>query len=351
MSVDMQAPLVTPANRGKQIIKQLIFLGLAVVLLWACFRNTNFPQLWLEMQKIDMYWMAGVCVVAVLSHLVRAWRWTILLRPLADKPVSMWNAFCAIMIGYAVNIAVPRGGEVARVVSIAKTEKLPWVGVVPTMFIDRLLDIAMLVFLLGVTLVLLPADIRASMAWLVPAGVALCVATVVGLGVLPFVGRIMKKAVTIEAIHSRLPDKISGTVAQLAEQFDRGTGSLRNPVGLPGIAILSLAIWGLYFIDFYMGFLSFGMIPQIDLSHALIVFSIGSASIVVPTPGSLGTYHLAISQALQQVCQIEAARATAFVTVFHAVTFVLVVCVVAAVCFLIQQGTRKDSPDGKNTDR
>jgi uncharacterized protein (TIRG00374 family) len=351
MSADVQAPLVTPASRGKQIIKQLVFLGLALVLLWLAFRNTNFPQLWLEMQKIDMFWMAMVCIVAVLSHLVRAWRWTILLRPLAEKPVSIWNSFCAIMIGYAVNIAVPRGGEVARVVSIAKTENLPWVGVVPTMFIDRLLDIAMLVMLLGITLVLLPPEIRESMTWLVPAGIALCAATIIGMGLLPFVGHLMKHAVKIPAIHSRLPDKVTGAVSQLADQFDLGTGSLRNPVGLPGIALLSLGIWALYFVDFYFGFLAFGMVPQIDFSHALIIFSIGSASVVVPTPGSLGTYHLAISQALQKVSQIEPARAGAFVTVFHAVTFVLVVCVVAAVCFLIQQGTRKDSPDGKNTDR
>jgi glycosyltransferase 2 family protein len=96
---------------------------------------------------------------------------------LAEKPVGLWNAFCAVMYGYAVNIAVPRGGEVARIVSIAKTEKLPWIGVVPTMFIDRLLDIAMLVLLIGITLVLLPPEFRNSMQWMVPAGVALCSGT------------------------------------------------------------------------------------------------------------------------------------------------------------------------------
>lgn len=351
MNVEMQAAVVAPANRGKQAVKQIILLGLALVLMWLAFRNTNLPQLWAEMQKINLTWMVAVCAIAVLSHFVRAWRWTILLRPLADRPIGMWNSFCAVMIGYAVNIAVPRGGEVARVVSISKSEGLPWVGVVPTMFIDRLLDIAMLVMLLGVTLVLLPPGIRNSMAWLVPAGGTLCAMTVIGLGVLPFVGRILQKMVTIDAVKSRLPDKVEDMLVRMAEQFDLGTRSLRNPVGLPAIALLSFAIWTCYFASFYCGFVAFGMVPQIDLSRALTIFSVGSVSVIVPTPGALGTYHLAISQALQQVCGFETARATAFVTVFHAVTFVLVVCVVAAVCFLIQQAMRKDIPDGKNTDR
>jgi glycosyltransferase 2 family protein len=351
MNVEMQAPVSQPGDRGKQIVKQLILLALAGALLWLAFRNTNFSELWREVQKVNMAWLVALSAVCVVSHVIRAWRWTILLRPLAEKPVGLWNAFCAVMYGYAVNIAVPRGGEVARIVSIAKTEKLPWIGVVPTMFIDRLLDIAMLVLLIGITLVLLPPEFRNSMQWMVPAGVALCVATVLGLGLLPFVGRILKKILVHPIVHSRLPDKVRLKLTELADEFDRGTGALRNPVGLPGIAFLSLAIWACYFVSMYLGLLAFDMLPQIDLSQALIAFSVGSASVIVPTPGALGTYHLAISQTLQQVSHIEAARATAFVTVFHAVTFVLVVCVVAAVCFLIQQAARKDSPDGKDTDR
>ena len=350
MSADVQAQPAA-ANRGKQIIKQAILLAVALVFLWLAFRGTDLRQLWVEVQRVDMPWIWALCAVAIVSHFIRAWRWTLLLRPLSDHPIGLWNSFCAVMVGYAVNIAVPRGGEVARVISISKSERLPWVGVLPTMFIDRLLDIAMLVLLLGVTLAMLPPELREQMHWLVPGGIALCAATVVGLGLLPFVGRIMKHLVTIDPLRSRLPDKVKDTALKLADEFDRGTSSLRNPVGLPAIALLSLAIWACYFLSFYLGLLAFRLQNTIDLSHGLIIFSVGSVSVIVPTPGSLGTYHLAVSQALQQVSHLEPARATAFVTVFHAITFVLVVCVVAAICFLIQQATRKDSADGENTNR
>jgi glycosyltransferase 2 family protein len=323
--------------RAKQVLKQLIGLALAGLFLWLAFRNTNFAELWQHMRSIDLGWVLLLSVVAVVSHWLRALRWTIMLKPLAHKPVSVWNAFCAVMIGYAVNIAVPRGGEVARVVSISKTENLPWVGVLPTMLIDRLLDIAMLVFLVGITMVMLPADIRESLGWLVPTGGALCLATIVGLALLPVSGTLLKRIAAIDMVSKRMPDKVAALVSRLADEFDRGTGSLRNPVGLPGIALLSFLIWGSYFLTFYIGLFAFHLERQIDLSRALIIFTMASVSMLVPTPGSLGTYHYAVSQSMQKISHIDPAQSTAFATVLHGVTFVLVICAVAAICFIVQQ--------------
>ncbi len=342
--MNAQLPATTAAaSPAKQALKQMVGIALAGLFLWLAFRNTNFQELWQHMQNISMSWMVAVLMLAVLSHLARAWRWTIMLRPLAQKPISLWNAFCAVMVGYAVNIAVPRGGEVARVLSISKTENLPWVGVLPTMLIDRLLDVAMLAFLLGTTLVMLPIDIRESMKWLVPTGAVLCVMTVVGLLVLPLAGKIMKWLLAVQAIRARMPDKVFDMVTSLSEQFDLGTGSLRNPSGLFLIALLSVAIWSLYLLTFYSALAAFDLHSRLDISHILIVFTIGSVSMLIPTPGGFGSYHYAVSESLQKIGHIGAAQATAFATVFHAVTFVLVVGIVAAVCFLVQQGANRSN--------
>lgn len=340
MNTQLPIAAETP-SAAKQALKQLVGIGLAAFFLWLAFRNTNFAELGQHMQNINMGWMALVVVLCVLSHLVRAWRWTIMLRPLAERPIGLWNAFCAVVIGYAVNIAVPRGGEVARVVSICKTENLPWVGVLPTMLIDRLLDVAMLVFLLGTTLVMLPVDIRESMKWLVPTGAALCVATIVGLLVLPMTGKIIKRLLAVKVVRGRLSDNVFEKASGLSEQFDLGTGSLRNPAGLSVIALLSVGVWGIYFLTFYVCLLAFNLSSQIDLAHVLIIFTIGSVSMLIPTPGGFGSYHYAVSESLQKIGHIIPAQATAFAMVVHAVTFVLVVGVVAAVCFLVQQAANR----------
>lgn len=342
MNVELPA-VAKPESRAKQVFKQLFGLTLALLFLWLAFRNTNFNELRQHMQNISLPLMTALSAVGIFSHWLRAWRWTIMLKPVAGRNVGIWNAFCAVMIGYAVNIAVPRGGEVARVVSICKTERIPWVGVLPTMFIDRLLDVAMLVFLLGITMVMLPIDIRETITWLVPTGIALCAATVIGLVMLPMAGAIINRLMAIEKLRARMPDKVAERVTQLSEQFDRGTSSLRDPIGLAGIAVLSFVIWAAYFVSFYLGIMAFNMTSLIDLSHALIIFSIASVSVLVPTPGSLGTYHYAITQAMQKISNVGAAQAAAFAAVFHAVTFVLIVCLVAALCFILQQNSNNSS--------
>ncbi|MEO6293715.1 MAG: lysylphosphatidylglycerol synthase transmembrane domain-containing protein, partial [Burkholderiaceae bacterium] len=147
----MQAPVDTAAQ-PKNFAKQLLIAVLALGLLWFAFRGTDLNELWRYSQTVKPLPVILMVLVGIFGNFLRAYRWTILLRPLSATPVSQFNSFYAVSMGYAVNIAVPRGGEIVRLLSICKSEKLPWAGVLPTMLIDRLLDVAFLVALFGVTL-------------------------------------------------------------------------------------------------------------------------------------------------------------------------------------------------------
>jgi glycosyltransferase 2 family protein len=329
----------------KQAVKQAIGLGLAALFLWLSFRNVNMLEVWQRMQALNPIWVVGVCCSALVSHWIRAVRWVIMLQPLADnnplresgtRKISTWNAFCAVIIGYAVNIAVPRGGEVARVVSICKTEQLPWAGVLPTMLIDRLLDFAMLVLLVGTALVMLPEGIKSQVTWLVPAGAFLCAATLIGLLLLPKLGVIARAVLGWSFVARLIPEKIQTTIKALTDQFEEGTACLGKPTAFPAIGGLTFLMWGFYFLNMELMLYAFGMQNVVDPVRCLMVFAIGSVGVVVPTPGSVGTYHLCASQALNMVAGIKPTEAMAFVTAFHAVSFVFIVCLAAAVCFMVQ---------------
>jgi uncharacterized membrane protein YbhN (UPF0104 family) len=67
-----------------------------------------------------------------------------------------------------------------------------------------------------------------------------------------------------------------------------------------------------------------------------MVFTIGSAGVLVPTPGSVGSFHLLVSKSLVMVAHVDQDLALAVATTLHLLTFVLVICVVAGVCFLAQ---------------
>lgn len=335
-----------PPKPTNSWVKQALSLGLGGLFLWLSFRNTDFATLWDRVQHLNVTWLWVIVVVSLISHWLRALRWVIMLQPLAEHKISVWNSFCAVMIGYLVNIAIPRGGEVARVISISKSESIPWAGVVPTMFIDRLLDVAMLVLLIGITLIMLPSDIKEHITWLVPSGVAMCAATVVGLFLLPKSGLIIKAIVGQPVVKDRLPPRIVTMALHLGEQFDRGTKSLSDPVKFPAIGLLSIAIWFCYWLNFYCCVFAFDLQSKIDISRSLMMFTIGSVGVLVPTPGSVGTYHYAVSQAMTLIGGIDPATALAFATVVHALSFVVLTAIVGAICIAVQSITVKRNQGG-----
>lgn len=332
-------PATEKPSAGKQAMKQLIGLAIAGVFLYFAFKDSDFNKLLFYVKSLDVTFLGLVCLTGLVSHILRAVRWVILLSPLSDKRVSLWNSFCAIMYGYAVNIVIPRGGEVARLVSISKTENIPWAGVLPTMFIDRLLDIAMLVMLLGITMTVLPLK-EMNMPYLVPAGWSMCAATVAGLIALPFVGGIIRALTNMPALEGRLPAPIMLKVTELSKQFDLGTKSLTNAMNLPSIGLLSFGIWTCYWLNLYLMAWAFHLSDKVDVAKSLIVFTVGSVGVLVPTPGSVGSYHLLTSQALQKLTQIDSDQALAFATVLHFISFVVMACIPAAVCFAIQSMRR-----------
>jgi glycosyltransferase 2 family protein len=326
-------------KQGKQLGKQLIGLVVAGLFLYFAFKDCDFNKLLGYIQQLDLGFLALVCLAGLISHVLRAIRWVILMSPLSTRGVSIWNAFCAVMYGYAVNLVIPRGGEVARIVAISKSDNIPWAGVLPTMFIDRLLDVAMLVMLLGITITVLPLG-ELNAPWLAPAGLSLCVATVAGLIALPFTGKIIRAVTALPVVQSKLPPHIMEKVAELSQQFDLGTKSLTNWVNLPAIAFLSFGIWTCYWLNLYLMAIAFHLGSVLDIAKSLVVFTIGSVGVLVPTPGSVGSYHLLVSQGMQSMIHIDKDQALAFATVLHFICFVVVICIPAAICFGVQSSRR-----------
>lgn len=322
------------------LVKKGLAFVFAAVLLWLAFKDADFAKIWAYASQTKPVFVGLLIASAIFSHFLRAFRWTFLLAPLKaqGEKVGLFNSFYAVMLGYAVNVAIPRGGEVARLVAITKDERLPWAGVLPTMLIDRMLDLAMLVFLLGGTLLVLPADILKDIPWLVPGGISMLVATVAGLGLLPFAGAILQRILALSLVKDKVPGGLLAKLTDLAGQFDTGTQSLKSPVKYPIIAGLSVLIWFFYWLNFYLMIFAFGLEGIIDATKCLIVFTIGSVGVLVPTPGSVGSFHFLVTKGLTMTGGINADQALAFATVLHFVAFIVATCVPAFVLFVMKRG-------------
>ena len=106
-------------------------IALTALLLWLSLRGLTLGEgenrtdfLWQAWQNANKGYLGLMAVVAILSHLLRAERWRMLLVPTGNK-VGLTNSFLSLMIGYLVNLAVPRGGEVSRCYNLYKLEKTP----------------------------------------------------------------------------------------------------------------------------------------------------------------------------------------------------------------------------------
>lgn len=337
-----EAQAAEPMKQGKQPVwKLLVALLLGAGLLFFAFRGIDFDKMMHYMQEINPLYLVLIFVIGILGHFLRALRWIILLKPVAERNVSLWNSFYAVILGYAVNVVIPKGGEVVRLVEMSRLEKLPWAAVAPTLLIDRLLDVALLALLVGMTLTVLPQSVLETVPWLVPGGVGMVVAATIGMVLLPKLSAIVRWFMNIEFIKKALPEKVSSILTEKLNEFEVGTKCLTNPVTFPIIAFLSAAIWACYWVSFYLMLFAFNMQAMVSATDCLITFTIGTLSNFVPTPGAAGGFHLLVQQGLMINGQVNKEQALAYATVLHIMNYIIVSCVTAAVCVLVQSFKKK----------
>ncbi|MBR6491298.1 MAG: flippase-like domain-containing protein [Bacteroidales bacterium] len=126
----------------KDIVKFVIFIGIAVLIVWLFWRQLSpeeISQMSDSFRNANYWWLLPALGFGVLSHILRAWRWRMLLYPLGYKP-KMWNMIFSVSIAYFANLAIPRIGEVARCGILAKYEKIPLAKSLGTVITERAID-------------------------------------------------------------------------------------------------------------------------------------------------------------------------------------------------------------------
>lgn len=331
----MQEPKDKSSLTSK-IAKQVLAIGFGVLFLWLAFRNANVGKIWSYASGVDPCYLLLLALSCVFSHVVRAYRWTIFLQPLTSRKVGLFNTFAAIMLGYAVNLVIPRGGELVRIVSISKSEGLPWAGVLPTMLIDRLLDIAVLCLMFAVTIPVLPAELLTKMPLLKTGGILMAAGSVFLLVVLPKISHLIRFVISIDFVKKLLPEKLFAIAEKLAEQFQEGTKSLSNLSTYPAVLVSTFVMWGFYFLNQYILLMGFHLIPKLSFVQQWIIYTVGSVGVLIPSPGSIGSFHFFVSQAMILAAGVDESLALAVATVMHLISFIIVACVCALICGMIQ---------------
>ena len=318
-----ESPLPRPAvARGRRLMQFALSAALTVLFLWIAFRGTDMGKLLALMRGANYWWMLAMFACLMASHAVRSWRWGYLLSPI-KRGIGFRNLFAGVMIGYMFNNVLPRAGEIARPYAISRMESLPASSAFGTIVVERIIDTISFLLLVALLPLVYDGPLLDSFPWLQSAGLIITGVTAAGLVFLVamMVRRDWTDRFLLRPLGLVLPEWARLRTEEQVHAFLDGFLFLKEPAGFAVIALSGVLVWFLYFLMTYVALFAFGL-ETLGPRAAVVVLTISSIGVAIPTPGSTGSYHAFTSQTLIRLFAVDPSVALGFATVTHAVGFI-----------------------------
>jgi uncharacterized membrane protein YbhN (UPF0104 family) len=312
----------------KQIFRktlQVFFpLAIGVFLLWYLYRNQDPGEIIRVVKsgvRYDIIFFSLFFGLA--ANTIRGLRWGMLIDSLG-KRVERKNVIFAVWGTYAINMALPRVGEIWRCGVMSKYGKIPFTMLLGTLFVDRMMD-TLVVALLTLCLCVFnigffrnffaenpPAIVERlygllSSAWIY-VGMALAV--------------LFFWFVFAKLNHLSVVKKIIGVFRNIWEGF-RSLWKIEHKIRF---VVQTLLMWGGYFLYFYVTFFAFDFTKDLSIRIGLIAFVMGSISVAAPVQGGIGVWHFMVISTLVSF-GVDVSAAGAFAMVVFAIQNLWIVLV------------------------
>ena len=264
--------------------------------------------------KVQLAWLAAALCLVALAMVARAYRWRLLLFPLAELRLA--RLFNLLNIGYLVNSVLPlRLGDLVRAYLYAELERLELVRVLSTVVVERVVDTLTIVGLLLVTVpyVGLPTDLgRAA----VSVGIVAAAAMAILIGV---AASGSQSAEWFAGLAERVPLLRRPGIRDKATSALAGLSALRSRSQMLGALLWSLGAWLCTALEFYV--VMKAMRLQLPIVAALLAVSLSTLGMVVPaSPGHLGVFEYLTVVALS-LFGVAQEVALAYALLVHAVGY------------------------------
>jgi len=320
-----------------RIIKFILGVLISVIGLYYAFRQINFWELWISIKNVNFILVILAIVILLLSNVIRAWRWQILVKPIKD--VSFEPAFSSIMIGYFGNSVLPfRMGEFLRAFVVADKTSLTASTAFGTIVIERILDF---IGLSTVILLIMTVYPLASVGGSIIIGV-------IGLSLTAFIfiflfgGFKSSLLVKIEK-SSLLRIGLLHKILLFIKNFLDGATTIRATNKLGIILLYTLIIWIMYYCSTYLATIAIGI--ELEwFGFGVLLISTTLAISIPAAPGYIGTYHAAAVYILTNLFDVGRSNAQAAAIILHAVGTIPIV-IIGAGYFLNSSLNFKDIKD------
>lgn len=304
-------------------LKIIAPLALGAFFVWYSLTNTTADErtaIWFNIKNANLLWVLLSMFLGLISHLIRANRWKLLLKPLNDQP-KLQNCFYTVMFGYLANLGIPRSGEFLRGASYASYSSLSFEQTFGTIIIERVVDFMMLMSIIGLTFLIQTDELLMYLEVNSINPLYSLSYIAIGLVLLFIFLRIIKSS------KIRFIIKLRGFLIGLAQ----GVKSVLKLKQRWSFIIQTFAIWILYVAMFWV--IKYAIAGTADLSFGagMVGFVAGSFAMSI-TSGGIGLYPLAIASVYKLFgISIEAGQAFGWVLWTAQTVLVIFVGVLSAI--------------------
>lgn len=271
-------------------MKYGIPLVIGVGLMWFLYKDADINSMMKTLKSdVNYWWFIAVAVVSILSHVFRAMRWRLQLKAIDVKP-SFSAVLNSIFGTYAVNLPLPRFGEIWRCGYIANRQKASVTQVMGSMVADRLTDTVTVLLLTLVTFFLAQSafgkyfDAYPEMKqhfMNIASDARVWIGTIIFLAVVGWL-LIMK---TENAIIKK--------IQLMARNLWEGFAAIGRMEGKWWFLLLTVLIWGCYFLQLYLACKAFSFTSDLSLLAVLVIFVLSSIGMGIPSNGGWGPWQIA----------------------------------------------------------
>ncbi len=340
--------------RLKASISFVLGLSVSITALYLSFMQVPFDELVNYLKSINYIWAIPSTLLVLAAFVIRVFRWQLILG--SSQRVGFWQAFHPLMIGFMLNCILPgRVGEIARPVILFQKDRVPFSTGLATVAAERTLDVIILLLLFAWMMTVVRIDpameipfagymLNKSILISTAEGVTrLSILLLAGIVMVVFEPsrRWMNKVIlgipkffffTTRSFQLAVRQRFCLVLISFIDNFSKGFLLIKDPLKMAGCFGLSLLIWGLSALAYYV--MALGA-PGIDLSlsqHAVVMIIVCLVISIPSAPGFWGIWEAGGVFGLA-LFGISAKEAGGFTLANHAVQMlpVIIVGIVSAI--------------------
>ncbi len=277
------------------LVKTVLPLLLGVYLIWVFFTGMSEEAKLLfykAIREANYFWIVLSMILSFVAFLSRAYRWKYVLEPLGFQ-TKFSNRYHAVMIGYIMNLTIPRAGEASRSAMLYRSDGIPFSSSFGTIIAERAVDLVVLISIACLTAFLgysdfleIKSQIEIKFGGTIPNSTDSFSLKMVFYSVVLLVGLVFSYFYIFKT-------KFRLKFINFSKDILVGLFSIFKLKQPWSYLFFTFIIWGSYVAMFALPFLALKETAGIPVSGILLAFIAGSLGIMF-TNGGIGTFPLLV---------------------------------------------------------